>query len=206
MAAQYGALGAQLRDRVEILALARDEGGNYNWAHHRLRWADVTLAARNNIFSTIGTSVPGVEVVMRPHRDMTLERALRWKGQFLLPTALFVEEGKDRVTVQTAMVQPVTLTAKPQAVRGRDELNRPTLIRSEGYTFPGILTELYRRNDEDGAAEVEQLQRALVAPKAVQLRRGDVVSQGEGHSYVVRQVLDLAEYRNEYRIEAVEDA
>ena len=47
--------------------------------------------------------------------------------------------------------------------------------------------------------------RALVTPKAVMLRAGDLVQLNDGAPYTVRQVLDLEAYKNEYVIERQED-
>lgn len=98
----------------------------------------------------------------------------------------------------------MTLTAKPQARTGHAR-NRPTAVQQSGFTFPGILTELYYRNAADDAYRVETLQRALVTPKAIKFRAGNLVQAGSKAPYTIRQVMDLDPRKNEYVIEQQED-
>ena len=100
----------------------------------------------------------------------------------------------------------VTLTAKPQDRTGRDALNRPTAVDVPGFTFPGVLTEKYFRNDAEDVYRAELQQRVLVTPKVIVLRAGDLVQQDTEPPYTVRQVLDLDPYKNEYVIERRWDA
>lgn len=98
------------------------------------------------------------------------------------------------------------LTAKPQDRTGRDARNRPVAIPQAAYTFPGILAERYYRSEEDEVFRRETLERVLVTPKAVELRTGDLIQQGDSAPYTVLQRLDLEDYKNEYVIERRRDA
>ena len=79
--------------------------------------------------------------------------------------------------------------------------NRPVAVSVPSFTFPGILTEKYFRNEADDIYRAEVQQRVLVAPKVIVLRAGDLVQKGNETPYTVRQVLDLDPYKNEYVIE-----
>ena len=131
--------------------------------------------------------------------------ALRWRGEFLHLTSILLNREQDQQEIKAAICQNVTLTAKPQARTGRDALNRPTKVEQASFTFPGILAEMYYRNDQDEIFRSTMQRRALVTPKAVVLRAGDLVQLNDGAPYTVRQVLDLEAYKNEYVIERQED-
>ena len=45
-----------------------------------------------------------------------------------------------------------------------------------------------------------------MTPKAVELRTGDLIQQGDSAPYTVLQRLDLEDYKNEYVIEHRRDA
>lgn len=79
-------------------------------------------------------------------------------------------------------------------------------VEVPGFTFPGVLTEKYFRNDAEDVYRAELQQRVLVTPKVIVLRAGDLVQQDTEPSYTVRQVLDLDPYKNEYVIERRWDA
>ena len=205
MGTTEGNLGSILRERVEVLALRQDAAGNYAWAPVRARGAAIEQGERTNLFSKIGLGARSATVTIRRDPALTLHHALRWRGQHLFLTAVSGGEHDGKQTVQTAIVEPTMLTAKPQAVKSRDALNRPTVEAVAAYTFPGVLTELYRREAEDGAPITERVQRVLVTPKEIRLKRGDLVNDGDT-TWVVVRVLPLDPYKQEYVIEMQEDA
>lgn len=107
--------------------------------------------------------------------------------------------------MQAALAEPAILTAEPQDQKGRNTLNRPTAIQQASFTFPGILTEKYIRNEAEEVYRAIARQRVLVTPKAILLRPGDLIRpQGES-PYTVRQALDLDPWKNEYILERQED-
>ena len=145
-------------------------------------------------------------MTIRPDRRMTLRDAIRWNGEFLHLTAISMGAERDRQEIRAAICHPETLTAKPQDRTGRDARNRPVAIPQAAYTFPGILAERYYRSEEDEVFRRETLERVLVTPKAVELRTGDLIQQGDSMPYTVLQRLDLEDYKNEYVIERRRDA
>ncbi len=199
-------LSSALNEKIEILTLVQDEEtGNIAWAPSRKRWASVELDTQRNLFSVVGVGTRGATVIIRPHLRLTLHQAIRWRGEFLHLTSILLNREQDQQEIKAAICQNVTLTAKPQARTGRDALNRPTKVEQASFTFPGILAEMYYRNDQDEIFRSTMQRRVLVTPKAVVLRAGDLVQLNDGAPYTVRQVLDLEAYKNEYVIERQED-
>lgn len=200
-------LASALREKIEILTLERDEEtGALSWVSERKRWAAVKLDSQRNLFSAVGVGARGVTVTIRPDRRLTLRDAIRWNGEFLHLTAISMDAERDRQEIRAAICHPETLTAKPQDRTGRDARNRPVAIPQAAYTFPGILAERYYRSEEDEVFRRETLERVLVTPKAVELRTGDLIQQGDSAPYTVLQRLDLEDYKNEYVIERRRDA
>lgn len=199
-------LSSALNEKIEILTLVQDEEtGNIAWVPSRKRWASVELDTQRNLFSVVGVGTRGATVIIRPHLRLTLHQAIRWRGEFLHLTSILLNREQDQQEIKAAICQNVTLTAKPQARTGRDALNRPTKVEQASFTFPGILAEMYYRNDQDEIFRSTMQRRVLVTPKAVVLRAGDLVQLNDGAPYTVHQVLDLEAYKNEYVIERQED-
>ena len=199
-------LSSALNEKIEILTLVQDdETGNIAWAPDRKRWASVEIDTPRNLFSVVGVGTRGATVVIRPDLRLTLHQAIRWNGEFLHLTSITLDKERDRQTIQAAICNPVTLTADPQDRTGRDEMNRPKVVKQASFSFPGILTELYHGNAADEIYRTDTLQRVMVTPKAVVLRAGDLVHPENEAPYTVRQVLDLDPWKNEYVIERQED-
>lgn len=199
-------LSSALTEKIEILTLLQDdETGNIAWAPSRTRWASVEVDTQRNLFSVAGIGSRGATVVIRPDLRLTLQQAIRWNGEFLHLTSIILNKERDCQEIKAAICCPVTLTAKPQARTGRDSMNRPLMEPQAAYDFPGILTEMYHRNEGDEVFRKTTQQRVLVTPKAVILRAGDLVQAGNEAPYTVRQVMDLELYKNEYVIERQED-
>ena len=195
-------LSSALTEKIEILTLVLDdETGNLAWAPSGACWASVKVDTYRNLFSAIGVGTRGATVIIRPHLRLTLHQAIRWRGEFLHLTSILLNREQDRQEIKAAICQNVTLTAKPQARTGRDALNRPTKVEQASFTFPGILTEKYFRNEADDFYRAEVQQRVLVTPKEIQMRAGDLIQNGKEAPYTVRQVLDLDPYKNEFIVE-----
>lgn len=195
-----------LDQKIQVLTLIRGGNtGDFAWSPGRKRWVTIDLTTKNNIFSVIGIGARSAVITIRPDFKLILHQAFQRNSQFLFLTSIILNQDRDRRTIQTALCEPVTLTAKPQARTGRDAWNRPTAVQQSSFTFPGILTELYYRNAADDAYRVETLQRALVTPKAIKFRAGNLVQAGGEAPYTIRQVMDLDPYKNEYVIERQED-
>ncbi len=200
-------LSSALTEKIEVLTLVLDdETGNYAWAPSRKRWASVELnTSQRTIFSDVGIGARGATVVIRHDPKLTLHQAIRWNNLFLFLTSVVLNQSRDRQEIKAAICEPVTLTAKPQAKTGRNTMNRPVVKQQGEFTFPGILTEVYHRNEGDEVFRKTTQRRVLVTPKAIVLRPGDLVQQGTEAPYTVRQVMDLEFYKNEYVIERQED-
>ena len=203
---QHDHLSSILNQKIQVLTLVQDEeNGDFTWSSGRKHWASVDLNTKNNLFSSIGIGARGAVLTIRPDSKLTLHQALEWDGQFLFLTSIILSQERDRQTIQAALCNPVTLTADPQDRTGRDELNRPKVVKQASFSFPGILTELYHGNAADEIYRTDTLQRVMVTPKAVVLRAGDLVHPENEAPYTVRQVLDLDPWKNEYVIERQED-
>ena len=195
-----------LDQRILVLDLSQETGG-YAWKEAWRTWGKVELDTRSNLFSSVGIGARGVTVIVRANPKLTLHHAFSWRGHHcFLTSVLPIEDSPGYWAVKAALCEPVILTAKPQARTGRDELNRPTAVDIPFFTFPGVLTEKYRANEAEDVYRVTTLRRVLVTPKAIQLRPGDLV-EAEGETpYIIRQVLDLDPWKNEYELERMEDA
>lgn len=202
MAQKNALLADSLRQRIELLELRFDRAKSaYFWDVRRVCWGGVSFNERSNLFSSVGIGARGASIVIRPDRLLTLHHAARAGPQFFFLTAITLSDDRSRLDLRAAVCEPVTLTARPQSRKGRDALNRPTAEEIAPYTFPGILTEKYFRNEADDVYRAEMQQRVLVTPKDIQMRAGDLVQNGKEAPYTVRQVLDLDPYKNEYIIE-----
>lgn len=178
-----------------------EDSAAYAWTIRRTCPAYVETDIHDNLFSAAGTRARGAKVIIRADRKLTLNEAVRWNGKFLFLTSIELSEQHDRHELQAAVCESVTLTARPQDRTGRDAYNRPVAVSVPNFTFPGILTEKYFRNEADDVYRAEVQQRVLVTPKVIVLRAGDLVQKGSETPYTVRQVLDLDPYKNEYVIE-----
>lgn len=197
-------LGSSLRDRVEVLDLRTDSGGNFSWARVGTRYACVKPDDRRYSFSSVGVWPRGATVTLRPC-GLTLHQALRWNGQHLFLIAIIPSAGRDRLEIKAVVCNPVTFTAEPQSKTGRDKLNRPTVEKVAAFTFPGVWTELYRKEQDEGVVGTELVQRVIVTPKEIRLRRGDIVRHPDGSTWPVMRVLELDEHKNEYIVYRQED-
>lgn len=199
-------LSSALTEKMEILSLVKDEEtGDYTWTVSRKCWASVTLHERKNMFSVTGVAVQAATLLVRFNTKITLQNALRWGDVFLHLTTIEQDRTQGCQRIRAGLCRPDILTAKPRARSGRDALNRPITVQRAAFSFPGILTEKYYRNEADDVFRTTTQQRVLVTPKAIVLRAGDGVQQADGRQYTVRQVLDLDTWKNEYVIERQED-
>ena len=83
-------------------------------------------------------------------------------------------------------------------------MNRPTVVQQATFSFPRILTERYFNSEEDEVFRRSTLERVLVAPKAVVLRRRPC-SAGRYRTVHRPTAHDLEFYKNEYVLERRED-
>lgn len=202
MTSKSNLLADSLRQRVELLELRFDRVKNaYFWGVRRVCWGGVTFDERSNLFSSVGIGARGASIVIRPDRLLTLHGAMRLGEKFLFLTSIVLSDDRSRQEIRAAVCEPVTLTARPQNRTGRDAYNRPVAVSVPSFTFPGILTEKYFRNEADDVYRAEVQQRVLVTPKEIQMRAGDLIQNGKEAPYTVRQVLDLDPYKNEYIVE-----
>ena len=190
-------LSSLLDQKVDILQLMHDEDSTaYAWTIRKTCPAYVETDIHDNLFSAAGTRARGAKITIRPDSRLTLHEAMRWNGKFLFLTSIELSERRDRQALQAAVCESVTLTARPQDRTGRDTYNRPVAVSVPSFTFPGILTEKYFRNEADDIYRAEVQQRVLVTPKVIVLRAGDLVQKGNETPYTVRQVLDLERVRD----------
>ena len=201
MSDYYGA--GRLDKPAQVLDLQKTGENSWEWVKVRSIWVSADFRSRSNIFSKISVGARDASLVAWK-QNITLHQAIKLGDNHLLLTAI-TERNRNQIDIRAAICYPIALTAKRQAQTGRDTMNRPVVEPQEVFTFPGILTELYHRNEPDGVFRTEKLQRALVTGKAIALRAGDLVQSDEENVYVVRQAMDLDPYKNEYVIERQED-
>lgn len=173
------------------------------WEPVRRTWARVELSGKRNIFSKTGFGARDAVLTLR-RQELTLHNALEVGGAHILPTSI-TRLGRNFLEVHGAVCRISRLTARPQAGTGRDALNRPVAEERPAFSFPGVLTELYAGQEREEIAYTGEHRLTLVAPKAVALRAGDLVEQAGAPVWVVRRVLDLEEYYNEYVLERQAD-
>lgn len=180
-----------MKDRIEILMLVQSESGDYQWETERKRWASVMVESRRNYFSTVGVSARSASIVIRADPKLTLHQALRWKGQFLYPTSMVLDQAKDRQELKAAFCTP-------------SSCQMDTDRETAGHRFPAILAEKYIGHDQmDLHAEVTGTF-VLVTPKVVMLAPGSWVTV-DGIFYRVLVPHELDEWKNEYEIRRRED-
>ena len=185
-------LSSALKEKMEILALTQDaQSGDLSWNKQRSCWASVDLNLPRNIFSAVGVGARGASILLRAGTKFTMAHALRWRGQFLLPTSVVLVSERDRYEIKAALCEPVEC----QADMDKDP---------HGLRFPGVLTEKYVGHDQpDFHAEVTTTY-VLVTPKSVELRPGSWLMAAGKHYLVLTPHL-LDPYKNEFEIQREED-
>lgn len=188
-----------------LLILSLERSGNaWNWTITHETWGGVELTPARNMFSQVALSARTVELTLRK-QTLTLQNAVLWDGKTLYITQ--IDEGEDRhhLKVTASLLEPVTVTLHRET-RGRDTLNRPSVTKTEDYSFPAWLTEKYMgRAAQDPAVAVETTY-VLIVPKAVtELRAGETVQIGhKAFSVLLPHILDPD--RNEYEVYRSEEA
>lgn len=196
----------ELRDRVAVLRYERSGEGDWSWWPERAVWAKAEPDAKPSLFSSVGVGARGLTLTVREARWLSPALAFRYRGVLAFVTSILPDPTHPGyLSVRCALCDTRILRAKPQSRTGRDQLNRPVAVPQPEFEFEGILTERYYRNSADEISRALTLERVLVTPKGFTLRVGDIVADGE-RRYTVRQVLDLDVYKNEYILEAQEDA
>lgn len=181
MADKYTGAG-KLDERVEVLELSEIQG-MYTWEVERLTWAQATLTARRNNFSTHGIGAAGVTFLLR-RQEITLGHALRYRGHHCFITAVLPADA-GHLAVEAALVETTEAT-----------------YPETGITFPGVITEKYVRFEQPGPPEVynaNEYTHILVTPKAIDLTPGKSVLIG-GAEWPIRIAHKLDAWKNEYEI------
>ena len=172
----------RLSDRLEVLELqsapGEDGGMEYAWESVRRTWARAELMQRTNVYSVHAIGAAGVSFTLR-RQPITLDSALRWRGQHCLITAIR-PLGRLYLTVEVALVV----------------LSQCRDTHTEGI-FPAVMTEEYVRHDQMEPMAVNEHRRVLVTPKAVRLRPGPLV-EVDGVEWPVLTPYELDPHKNEY--------
>ena len=199
-----GNLDAGKLDRPAVLLALYPAGeGGWEWREERQLWVQAEFRQGVNIFAKYGLGARDTRLVLR-RQAISLHNAIRLAGEHILLTAV-TERNRNLLEVRGAVCQVSRLEAVLCGLAGRDGLNRPVLARKPPFPFPGVLTELYYRNLPEELYRTEIQGRVLVTPKSDHLAAGYLVREGGEPAWVVRKVLDLDPYKNEYIIEKQED-
>lgn len=174
----------RLNDRVDVLAFQDvsepDAPAAWEWRSIRRTWAGAELSSKANIYSVHGIGAAGVSFVLR-RQDITLDHALRWKGQHCLITAIR-PLGRLYLTVEAALVV-LSQCRDPRT----------------GETFPAVMTERYVGHQQLEPMAINDHQRVLVTPKVVRLTPGPLV-EVEGVPWPIITPYELDPHKNEYEI------
>ena len=174
----------ELSQRISVLQI-RHSVSKAEWAESGRTRAKTTVNPKRTIWSSLGVGVAGVTFLIRK-RPLRLEDAIVWNGRHHFITAI-VPYGKNHIQVETV---PVTIFACAD--------------RHTGISFPGILTEEYRRHDQLSPQSVNTTRHVLVTPKCITLTPGRLVDV-EGTAWPILTAHDLDPYKNEYVLERVVD-
>ena len=194
----------RLSDRVEVLAFRnvpkldtsdvppipdapelKPSASQWEWDRIRLTWAQTELMTKTNVYSVHGLGAAGVSFTLR-RQGLTLDSALRWRGQHCLITAIR-PRGRNYLTVEAALV-----------VLSR--CRNPRI----GETFPAVMTEKYVGHQQLDPMAVNIHRRVLVTPKAVRLAPGPLV-EVDGVEWPITTRYELDPHKNEYELERTVD-
>lgn len=175
----------EARERVGILSLTETDEG-FCWAEEMTIWAKVEETGARNLFSSVGLAAGTVEIAIRK-RALSLQQMMEWKGQKLFLTSIQPRE-KDPGWLTVMAAKVVVETVVRRECTGVSRLS-----------FPCVRTELYAKHRQDNPMSVNELRQALVTPKTVALRPGQLVVVG-GVPWEVLVPYELDPYKNEYEI------
>lgn len=201
--------GADLRLHMAVHRYQEIEPRSFAWVQTQSAWAKAEEDKRRAVLAEQGASCRSVLLTLRKSVAYLLpDLAFSLRGKLLLPVELTPDAPRPGfVQIRAAVVEPLGLTAYPQAVRGLDAQNHPTLETQPEIRFAAPLLELYHGIQE--SEEVHRtalIRRVLVTPKAICLRSGDRVAPWQGGpGYVVRTVRELSDRQNEYLLESEAD-
>lgn len=192
----------RMRDRAEILSLQETADG-FVWKAVKTTWAHAHKTGRRNLFSSIGAGREEYAFTLR-RQPLTLCQALRWRGQFCFLSDLqFV--GRAHLEVKTALVEPSPCSVQRTCVSTDNCLNRPQVQEERTVCFPAILTEKYQKIERADWQTVTETGYVLVAPKAIALVTGEVVTV-DSQPYVVCAAHTQDSCKNEYELVRRKDA
>lgn len=152
----------------------------WEWQTVRRTWGQVTLTERKSVYSVHGIGAAGVTVILR-RQPLTLDNALRWRGQHCLITAIR-PLGRLYLSIDAALVE---------LSQCRDTVT--------DATFPAVMTEEYVQHQQLEPMAVDTHRRVLVTPKAVRLAPGPLV-EVDGTPWPVLTPYELDPHKNEYII------
>lgn len=179
----------RLNDRVDVLAFRDchepDAPPAWEWERVRRTWAGAEPMTRPNVYSVHGLGVAGVTFTLR-RQPLTLDNALRWRGQHCLITAIR-PLGRLYLTVEAALVV-LSQCKNPKT----------------GETFPAVVTEEYVRHEQLEPMATNEHRRILVTPKAIQLKPGPLVELS-GVEWPIITPYELDPHKNEYVLKRTVD-
>ena len=179
-----------LRERLRLLRLSyNDHADAWSWENLRGLRAAAEVSERANLFSKVGIGAQGVTFTLRNVPDLTLADAFLWYGpggwEHCFITLI---EPADRLFIRVRCARVRTC-----ACRALVEREKP------GVWFPGVLTEKYVGHEQLDPLAINVICYVLVTPKAVELKRGSLVSV-DGTPYEVQVGHLLDPWKNEFEI------
>lgn len=175
-------IGVHSRRARVVECRALPEGG-FDWVQVGSVWVRPIRARVNRVFAKIGFAAEGWDLSMRACRIRKTQALRIGAEHYTICDILPPEDGY--------MVVETALTPVCMCVSMEDEEDQETR-----FSFPGILTSLYIRHEQEEPMSVNVVDYALVTPKAVELEPGTLVLAG-GAYYEVLTVNTLDPCKNE---------
>ncbi len=178
--------GSDLKDKVTLQTLERDETGNWSWKAAGQLYAQVKQDDRKNLFSGIGIGARGVTFCIRKCQ-LTLHDSFRWRGQHCFLTSILpVPENHSFLEIKAALC-PVHICTQD------------TQLSPPGPAFPAVLTERYMGHETPDLHSELRGNYVLVTPKVITLDPGSWVTIDD-RTYRVEAPHHLDPYKNEYEL------
>ncbi|MEG0839746.1 MAG: hypothetical protein RSF33_08100 [Hydrogenoanaerobacterium sp.] len=193
-----------LCEKISLLAIKNSGFApqEMNWCEAKKLWASAEPQSKNTLPAKNGVSAAAVKFTVYKC-ELTVENAILWRGGHYAVTEI-KGVGKSYIEVTAARLAPFNCTAL-RTESAADELKRPIKQLCKLCSFPAYLLEKWQGYVQEKPMATTEEIFILVAPKAAELRAGDLVRLARGaeqkeEAYTVRVCHTLEAYKNEYEI------